>query len=223
MNVLEKILEEMKKIKDGNRKEKLYGKYPPQNKRQETLNAYSQGYEDGTDNFYNAIIPIIRSRMDEASDMHGKRLIDANALDEEVRNFFLTIIGDPSQSTVVRECKESFRRIIDEQPTVYEANDWISVKEKLPEVGEIVEVTVHSSGWITDYSSGWVPEEEKTYHAEEHNVYYGYLNGKRQWVFYDDENSENICEKEFGTDKGRVYDVVTAWRLKPEPYIKNPK
>ncbi|RJV72133.1 hypothetical protein DWY90_09960 [Coprococcus sp. AF27-8] len=45
MNVLEKILEEMKKIKDGNRKEKLYGKYPPQNKRQETLNAYSQGYE----------------------------------------------------------------------------------------------------------------------------------------------------------------------------------
>ena len=223
MNVLEKILEEMKKIKDGNRKEKLYGKYPPQNKRQETLNAYSQGYEDGTDNFYNAIIPIIRSRMDEASDMHGKRLIDANALDEEVRNFFLTIIGDPSQSTVVRECKESFRRIIDEQSTVYEANDWISVEEKLPEVGEIVEVTVHSSGWITDYSSGWVPEEEKTYHAEEHNVYYGYLNGKRQWVFYDDENSENICEKEFGTDKGRVYDVVTAWRLKPEPYIKNPK
>jgi hypothetical protein len=223
MNVLEKILEEMKKIKDGNRKEKLYGKYPPQNKRQETLNAYSQGYEDGTDNFYNAIIPIIRSRMDEASDMHGKRLIDANALDEEVRNFFLTIIGDPSQSTVVRECKESFRRIIDEQPTVYEANDWISVEEKLPEVGEIVEVTVHSSGWITDYSSGWVPEEEKTYHAEEHNVYYGYLNGKRQWVFYDDENSENICEKEFGTDKGRIYDVVTAWRIKPEPYIKNLK
>ncbi len=166
---------------------------------------------------------IIRSHMDEVSGMRGKRLIDANALDEEVRNFFLTIIGDPSQAMVVRECKESFRRIIDEQPTVYEANDWIPVEEKLPEVGEIVEVTVHSSEWIADYSSGWVPEEEKTYHAEEHNVYYGYLNGKRQWVFYDDENSENICEKEFGTDKGRVYDVVTAWRLKPEPYIKNPK
>ena len=97
-------------------------------------------------------------------------------------------------------------------------NDWISVEEKLPEVGEIVEVTVHSSEWIADYSSGWVPEEEKTYHAEEHNVYYGYLNRERQWVFYDNENSENICEKEFGTDKGRVYDVVTAWRLKTEPY-----
>lgn len=102
-------------------------------------------------------------------------------------------------------------------------NDWIPVEEKLPEVGEIVEVTVHSSEWIADYSSGWVPEEEKTYHAEEHNVYYGYLNSERQWVFYDDENSENICEKEFGTNKGRVYDVVTAWRSKPKPYIRNPK
>ena len=71
MNVLEKILEEMKKIKDGNRKENLYGKYPPQNKRQETLNAYSQGYEDGTDNFYNAIIPIIRSHMDEIPNCEG--------------------------------------------------------------------------------------------------------------------------------------------------------
>ena len=66
MNVFEKILEEMKKIKDGNRKEKLYAKYPAQNKRQEILNIYSQGYEDGTDNFYNAIIPIIRSHIEDS-------------------------------------------------------------------------------------------------------------------------------------------------------------
>lgn len=68
MNVLEKILEEMKKIKDGNRKEKLYAKYPAKNKRQEILNIYSQGYEDGTDNFYNAMDSFIRSRMDDAND-----------------------------------------------------------------------------------------------------------------------------------------------------------
>ena len=55
MREFEKILEEMKRIKDGNRKEKLYAKYPPNSKDQEALNAYSQGYEDGTDNFYNAI------------------------------------------------------------------------------------------------------------------------------------------------------------------------
>lgn len=65
MRKLEKILEEMKRIKDGNRKEKLYAKYPPNGKDQEVLNAYSQGYEDGTDNFYNAAVDIICKHMDD--------------------------------------------------------------------------------------------------------------------------------------------------------------
>lgn len=65
MQELEKILEEMKEIKDGNRKEKLYAKYPPNSKDQEVLNAYSQGYEDGTDNFYNATAGIIRKHMND--------------------------------------------------------------------------------------------------------------------------------------------------------------
>ena len=55
MQELEKILEEMRGIKDGNRKEKLYAKYPPKDNKQEKLNCYSQGYEDGTDNFYNGL------------------------------------------------------------------------------------------------------------------------------------------------------------------------
>ena len=65
MQVLEKILEEMRQIKDGNRKENLYAKYPPNGKDQEVLNAYSQGYEDGTDNFYNAVVYIIRKHMND--------------------------------------------------------------------------------------------------------------------------------------------------------------
>ena len=65
MQELEKILKEMRKIKDGNRKEKLYVKYPPNGKDQEVLNAYSQGYEDGTDNFYNATVDIIRKHMND--------------------------------------------------------------------------------------------------------------------------------------------------------------
>lgn len=65
MQELEKILEEMKRIKDGNRKEKLYAKYPPNSKEQEVLNAYSHGYEDGTDNFYNAAEDIIRKHMND--------------------------------------------------------------------------------------------------------------------------------------------------------------
>ncbi len=61
--MLEKILEEMKKIKDGNRKENLYAKYPPKDEQGKILNGYSQGYEDGTDNFYNAVVDIIRKHM----------------------------------------------------------------------------------------------------------------------------------------------------------------
>lgn len=119
MNVLEKILEEISKV------EKEY------------VTGHKVLYALGATGMATEISGIIRSHMDEASDMHGKRLIDANALDEEVRNFFLTIIGDPSQAMVVRECKESFRRIIDEQPTVYEANDWISVSEKGENNGKV--------------------------------------------------------------------------------------
>ena len=71
MQGLEKILEEMRGIKDGNRKEKLYAKYPPNSKDQKVLNAYSQGYEDGTDNFYNAVVYIIRKHMDDAPENGG--------------------------------------------------------------------------------------------------------------------------------------------------------
>lgn len=49
------LLKEMKGIKDSNRKEDLYAKYPPKDNKQMTLNAYSTGYEDGTDNFYNGL------------------------------------------------------------------------------------------------------------------------------------------------------------------------
>lgn len=65
MQELEKIIEKMKEIKDGNRKEKLYAKYPPNGRDQEALNAYSQGYEDGTDNFYNAIVDDVRKHMND--------------------------------------------------------------------------------------------------------------------------------------------------------------
>lgn len=97
---------------------------------------------------------------------------------------------------------------------------WIPVSERLPEVGKIVKVTVHSSEWIADYDSAWVPEEEKTYHSEEYGVYDGYLSRAGEWRFYDDQYSENTCVKEFGIDKGTVYDVVTAWMPKEqiEPY-----
>lgn len=51
-----KVLKMMREIKDGNRKESLYADYSkPISEKQQSLNSYSQGYEDGTDNFYNGL------------------------------------------------------------------------------------------------------------------------------------------------------------------------
>lgn len=114
--------------------------------------------------------------------------------------------------------KEIIRSHMDD---VADNNDgWIPVSEKLPEVGKMVKVTVHSSEWIADYDSAWVPEEEKTYHSEERNVYDGYIDRVGMWKFYDEKGSFNACDKEFGTNKEIVYDVVTAWMPKEqiEPY-----
>lgn len=51
-----KLLNEMKFIKDNNRNTDLFANYDePITEEQATLNAYSQGYEDGTDNFFNVL------------------------------------------------------------------------------------------------------------------------------------------------------------------------
>lgn len=164
MNVLEKILEEIEK-----KRKSLVDMSDDEPEFCDVTDWIDEGIGEGEIKACLEIEEIIRSHMDEASDMHGKRLIDANALDEEVRNFFLTIIGDPSQSTVVRECKESFRRMIDEQPTVYEANDWIPVDERLPESdgfylatldGEICGQEEAFTG-LAEFEHGkWIDDEE---------------------------------------------------------------
>lgn len=99
-------------------------------------------------------------------------------------------------------------------------SNWISVEERLPEAGELVKVTVHSSEWISDYNSDWVSEEDKIHYPAEYNVYDGFLCRDEAWIFYDKYNEEVTCVKEFGIDKGRGYDVVTAWMpiILPEPY-----
>ena len=128
MNVLEKLLEEIEE-----KRESLVDMSDDEPELCDVEDWYDEGVKAGRMEAYLDVAETIRSHMDEVLDMYGKRLIDANALDEEVRNFFLAITGNPKQATVVKECKESFRRMIDEQPTVYEANDWIPVEEKLPE------------------------------------------------------------------------------------------
>ena len=97
MQVLEKIMEEMRQIKDGNRKENLYAKYPPNGKDQEVLNAYSQGYEDGTDNFYNAVVYIIRKHMND-----GWIPVEKYGLPKDEGVYDLTIINGYGEYVSVR-------------------------------------------------------------------------------------------------------------------------
>lgn len=99
-----------------------------------------------------------------------------------------------------------------------ESDGWIPVEERLPEPYKLVEVTVHCSEWISDYDSVWVPENEKIHHDEEYLARMGYMDKDGDWIFYDQDGCEFYCEKEFGSDKIDVYNVVTAWQPLPEPY-----
>lgn len=148
---------------------------------------------------------------------------------EEIKEAFDENIDDIEDSAGIHHFAiDSFtawyiaRKIIrSHMDDVPDNNDgWIPVSEKLPEVGKMVKVTVHSSEWIADYDSAWVPKEEKTYYPEEYNVYDGYIDRVGMWRFYDKGGSVNACDKEFGINKEIIYDVVTAWMPKEqiEPY-----
>lgn len=95
---------------------------------------------------------------------------------------------------------------------------WIPVEERLPEANKRVLVTVKHSGWIADFYSDWVPEEKKIKHPEKSGTYIGYIHENSVWTFVDWEGQDNICDKEFGQNLGTVYDVVTHWCPLPEPY-----
>lgn len=186
MNVLEKILEEIEE-----KRESLVDMSDDEMELCDVEDWYDEGVKAGRMKTYLDVAETIRSHMDEASDMHGKILIDANALDEEVRNFFLAITGNPKQSTVVRECKESFRKMIDEQPTVYEVNDWIPVEERLPEEGEKI---FYDMQLVT---------------LEDGEVCLGvYRNQENEWWTRRQQGEERYTNK---------HDVV-AWQPLPKPY-----
>lgn len=81
---------------------------------------------------------------------------------------------------------------------------------------------IESKGWWLKIDSieKLADYHEKTYHPEERNVYDGYIDRVGMWRFCDEGGSVYACDKEFGTDKETVYDVVTAWMPKEqiEPY-----
>lgn len=81
------LIRYMKEIKDENRASNIYAKYPPKDNKQEKLNCYSQGYEDGTDNFYNVMVDIIRKHMNDGWIPVEERLPERTP-DEKIKNSY---------------------------------------------------------------------------------------------------------------------------------------
>lgn len=50
-----KLLKEMDRIRESGKKKNNGVKYPPNNENDKSMNCVLQGYEDGHDNFYNAL------------------------------------------------------------------------------------------------------------------------------------------------------------------------
>lgn len=148
---------------------------------------------------------VLEKILEEIDSLHNKILKDK----------FAEKVTEQEIDSLVK-VKEIIRSHMDEVT----GDSWIPVEERLPEPYKLVEVTVHCSEWISDYDSVWVPENEKIHHSEEYLVSMGYVvNDLGDWAFFDLDGYEIPCDKEFGTDKGDFYSVVTAWRpfeeLKP--------
>lgn len=95
---------------------------------------------------------------------------------------------------------------------------WILCSERLPKVGKLVSVTIHSSEFISNYHDDWVDDENKIYYPEEYFTSIGWICSNGRWKYLDECNSEVSCSEKFGDDKGSIYDVVIAWQPLPKSY-----
>ena len=193
MNVLEEILEDIEKAEN----EYCHKEHSPMF----CMGACSMAAD---------VKEIIHAHMDEVPDSVGEKSILCTVDKDGV----LTPYDDTYDVVIHCLSKE------DQEQTVKLIKDsnWIPVSERLPETSKMVLVTVHTSEWISDYHSKWVPEEEKTHYEEKYRTSYGYIDDRGIWICLDETNDEIYCEKEFGTDKGKAYDVVVSWKPLPEPY-----
>ena len=217
MNVLEKILEEIEEYE----KRKCSG---------ESLSAF----ESGIGRACLETKEIIRSHMDDIPDTN---VGGDNDTEEKIRvhiaeclhriDNIRSFVGSKEHVNNDEKCIRNIEILKTSIAALEEylrlkkknGNDgWIPVSERPPEPYKLVEVTVHCSEWISDYDSVWVPENEKIHHDEEYLARMGYMDKDGDWIFYDQDGCEFYCEKEFGSDKIDVYNVVTAWQPLPEPY-----
>ena len=200
MNVLEEILEEIEEIRDI-MKTPVYE------------NCFGGECESGD------CIVCVCEKIMKIIHTHMNNLQDAGAEEKSI----LCTVGEDGVLTpyddtydVIIHCsnKEDQNRTIE----LIKNFNWIPVSERLPDPCKIVYVTVHCSEWTSDYDSDWVAENEKVHHEEKYIVNVGYVDEDGSWIAFNDDGYEVCCDEEFGTDKGCVYSVVTAWLPFLEPY-----
>lgn len=131
------------------------------------------------------------------------RLIDADALTEEINSLRVTITGLRAGKGVLEEYakhyRESVTRIIDEQPTVGSQDNWISVSERLPE---------NDGFYLVSY-----PPYHKQYKKEkiDNAIEYCYFENEKFFIIADGLHAKNECWKEELTS-------VIAWKSLPTAY-----
>lgn len=197
MKGLEKILEEMRGIKDGNRKENLYAKYPPNSKDREVLNAYSQGYEDGTDNFYNAVVDIIRKHL------HCE---DNKEITIESRNVGILIAKEVLDKLQFFGGQRAGRELWNDKPREVQDEDIASFNRDIE--------------WLRDFirrvDGGWIPVEERLPEKPEN----GYQEPEYNVMIKDaiiPTTLKFTSKGKWKDDLGQEYEII-AWRPLPEPY-----
>lgn len=143
------------------------------------------------------------------------RLIDADKLMEELTSFSMHITGSHHQDFIVSQCKNSIKRMVDEQPAVdvpdINVGEWIPCNERLPENAK------HKGAFCPKY---WVMTK------------YGQTIG---WYNPDFESwfvlvwfiTSRCLESEIDLDRADIpkvvkvpikTEIVKAWMPLPEPY-----
>ena len=146
MNVLEKILEEIKELK---RKQ----------------NNQNQDYRTGYFSALSTVERIICSRMDEVRDMHGKRLIDADLLMRKCEKWLKPKAPDEDEIVSLADIAVSMIMEIEEQPTVYVNDGWIPVEERLPDKGIYV-MCCFDDGAVDVLWQNWKEDKSLLFYAD---------------------------------------------------------
>lgn len=140
------------------------------------------------------------------------RLIDADKLVEELEAFSMHITGSHHHNFIVSQCKNSIKRMVDEQPTVNvpdrNVGEWIPCSERLPDKEKIVLVS-QTYSW-QHFEDGASVTIGRLHQREENTIPYW------EFQYYRPDFKHGTIMDNGIICPGSEY--VSAWMPLPEPY-----